>query len=252
MERSNEINDLALALSQAQGDFTAVQMDAENPYFKSRYATLGALIEAARPVLAKYGLAVTQLVNAGTDYAGIETVLMHKSGQWIAENCHAGVDGKNTAQAMGAVITYLRRYSYAAILGLYAEEDTDGNKPGGKPEHKSSPQTARPYSPVTLKAKIQEHAKAMQPASEKQVQFLAALFEQELTYSDIRHDAQEYLFGVRSLSDADPKAISAALKWLDPQQQPDGKYMINKFARVELQAVQSEWLKSKGQEEILG
>ena len=130
MDKSDTIASLAKALSLAQGEMKAAAMNAVNPFLKNKYADLGSVIEAARPVLVKNGLAFTQLVYRDEACIGVETVLMHASGEWISSRLSVEVGeerGKSTAQVAGSVITYLRRYALSAILGIYADEDTDGN-----------------------------------------------------------------------------------------------------------------------------
>ena len=80
MERSTEIKELATGLSDFQGEMKAVAFDAVNPFFKSKYATLSALVEGASKLLNKHGLAVSQLVSGD---GAVETILMHKSGQFL-------------------------------------------------------------------------------------------------------------------------------------------------------------------------
>jgi hypothetical protein len=126
MNGDAKIDLLAKALVQAQSELRGVGFDSTNPFFKSKYASLGAVIETVKPVLFKYGLAVTQLVIAENGYAGIETILLHESGQWLATRAMLPVDMKNVAQESGKIITYLRRYALSAILGVYSEEDNDG------------------------------------------------------------------------------------------------------------------------------
>jgi hypothetical protein len=53
-------------------------------------------------------------------------MLLHKSGQFIADTALLHLV-KDDPQAHGSAMTYLRRYSYMAILGLVADEDDDGN-----------------------------------------------------------------------------------------------------------------------------
>jgi hypothetical protein len=55
---------------------------------------------------------------------------MHTSGQWIESSMTLplNLENKNIAQSAGSIITYLRRYSLSAMLGIYADEDTDGEK----------------------------------------------------------------------------------------------------------------------------
>lgn len=167
MEHSESIANLATALSQAQAEMPSVPFDATNAFLKNRYASLGSMIETARPVLAAHGLSVSQIVVSYEGQIGVETVLMHTSGEWISNTAilPAGEEkGKSTAQVAGSLITYLRRYSYAAILGLYADEDTDGNTPQQNAKHGTSkppqsnpqqtPATQRPYTPDRLRAGI--------------------------------------------------------------------------------------------------
>jgi hypothetical protein len=128
MNSSETINELAMALSKAQGMIKGAVEDSTNPHFKSKYASLQSYIDAARDPLAKNGLAVTQLLTdnqcESINLITIETVLMHSSGQWIASTFSIPVS-KSDAQGFGSACTYARRYSYAAIVGI-APTDDDG------------------------------------------------------------------------------------------------------------------------------
>ena len=151
MDKSETIASLAKALSLAQGEMKPAAMNATNPFLKNRYADLGSIIEAARPVMTKNGLTFTQLVYRDETGIGVETVLMHASGEWISSRLSVEVGeerGKSTAQVAGSVITYLRRYALAAILGIYADEDTDGNGHEKQPQKRE----VEPASRVTEKA----------------------------------------------------------------------------------------------------
>ena len=131
MNKSETIAKLAEALSRAQAEMPAAKFNSVNPFLKNKYADLGSIIDTAKPVLGKFGLAVTQLpINDGEGRVGVETVLTHASGEWISTQFSlplADEKGKSGAQVAGSIITYLRRYSLAAILGMYSDEDTDGN-----------------------------------------------------------------------------------------------------------------------------
>jgi len=137
---SDEINEIALALSICQGKFEHALKDTANPFFKSKYATLAGVIAVAKPYLAEQGLAVTQhpRQEGGTVY--VETMLVHKSGQWMRSECSAPI-AKMDAQGVGSAITYLRRYAFSAILGI-AQEDDDGNQAS-----KSAPTQKKPPLP---------------------------------------------------------------------------------------------------------
>ena len=130
MNKSETIENLSAALVIAQAKMPAAPMNKENPFLKNNYADLGAIIETAQPILAANHLAVSQICTSRDGYIGVETVLLHKSGEWISaymELPASDEKGKSNAQVAGSIITYIRRYSLAAILGMYADEDVDGN-----------------------------------------------------------------------------------------------------------------------------
>lgn len=130
MASSNEINELAAALVAAQAEFSAVPKGSNNPFFKSKYAALPDVVAHAAPVLAKHGLAVTQsityIIAGDTILDALKTALIHKSGQYIENEMLLHLP-KQDPQGQGSAVTYARRYSYMAILGLVADDDDDGN-----------------------------------------------------------------------------------------------------------------------------
>lgn len=125
MGMSLQIDQLATALSIAQGQMESVTKDADNPFFKSKYAELNGYIQTAKKPLANNGLAVIQLTSSAENKARVTTVLTHKSGQWISSMLELAPT-KPDAQGMGSAITYARRYGYGAILAMGVEDD-DGN-----------------------------------------------------------------------------------------------------------------------------
>jgi hypothetical protein len=156
--KSDSIQNLAAALAKAQADFPAVPFNAVNPFLKNRYADLGAVIETARPVLAKNGLAFTQMVNSEAEYIGVTTVLMHSSGEFLSSNVLLPLSeerGKSQAQVAGSVVTYLRRYALASMLGLYADEDADG-----QPVPKQITNVSRPTPAATAPTFVKNDAPA--------------------------------------------------------------------------------------------
>ena len=132
MQKSESIKAISKALSSALGEMPVVKMDAQNPFLKNKYATLGAVIETSRPVLAKYELAIIQSPVSTEDKIGITTLLTHSSGEWLEDTIYISTTeskGLSSAQNAGVVISYLRRYSLQAFLNMYADEDTDAHKP---------------------------------------------------------------------------------------------------------------------------
>ena len=125
MNTSEEIHELAAALSKAQGEIEDAAKGAENPYYKSKYADLAAVRGVIREPLAKNGLSIVQ--NPATVQGGVEveTILLHSSGQYMSSKLFMPV-AKIDAHGVGSAITYARRYSLLSILCL-ATEDDDGN-----------------------------------------------------------------------------------------------------------------------------
>ena len=142
MTHSESIANLAAALAAAQGELAPVAFDRDNPFFHSRYATLTALREAMRPVFAGHGLSVIQ--GAGPD-GGIETTILHSSGEWLTSAGLPMKPAKDDPQGIGSLITYARRYGLAAACGLVADEDDDGNRAthGKAPENPQDASTPR-------------------------------------------------------------------------------------------------------------
>jgi len=130
MDKSESIIKLSEALVEAQSKMPSVKMNKINPFLKNHYADLGAIIETAQPILAKNGLGISQHCSTNGDKVGVETILIHKSGEWISSKMELSLGeekGKSNAQVAGSIITYIRRYSLAAILGMYSDEDSDGD-----------------------------------------------------------------------------------------------------------------------------
>lgn len=125
--QSETIGALAAALAKAQGEISPAPMDRDNPFFKSKYATLTSLWESARAALSANGLAVTQVTDFDANgEIVLLTTLLHSSGEWIGGVYP--VRGKdNTPQALGSALTYARRYAFGALVGLTSDDDDDGN-----------------------------------------------------------------------------------------------------------------------------
>lgn len=138
MNHSEQLNELAAALAVAQGQMKPARMNAVNPFLKNKYADLGAVMDACRDALATNGLSFVQMaytppLETYGPAVGVETMLMHKSGQWLRESFVLPVGdekGKSVMQVAGSAISYARRYALAAMLGIVADEDTDGNETG--------------------------------------------------------------------------------------------------------------------------
>ena len=125
MQTSNEINELAAALSSAQGAMGAALKDSKNPHFGNDFASLEAINAVIKQPLADNDLSMVQFPINDETGVGITTRLMHKSGQWIEEKWTMPAV-KAGPQQYGSLITYFRRYSIAAIFGI-PQTDKDAN-----------------------------------------------------------------------------------------------------------------------------
>jgi len=130
MEKSVEIKNIAIALCNFQGAVETIKKGEVNPFFKSKYASLADILNVIRQPLADNGLSFVQFPKGKY---GLETMLLHISGDWLSES-YEMVPTKNDPQGAGSVITYQRRYALGAILGLNIDEDDDGNKGSVKEE----------------------------------------------------------------------------------------------------------------------
>jgi hypothetical protein len=134
MLKSENINELATALAIAQANIKAAKEDSQNPFFKSNYADLASVWGACRKPLTDNGLSIIQTTNNDNDKVIIETTLLHKSGQWITSTLSLKPKADDP-QSIGSAITYGRRYSLSAMVGVCSDEDDDGNA-ASKPEPK--------------------------------------------------------------------------------------------------------------------
>lgn len=151
------------ALAKAQSEFLSPIKDAKYNY--GRYATLTGCLEAVKPALNKYGLFVSQIVEPmDARNLRIKTIVFHESGHSLElGSIIVSIDtgGRmNANQAAGSAITYGRRYSLCAALGISAiEDDDDGNASG---QGSAGEHYAQRKAPVAKKPTIsQEQVNAM-------------------------------------------------------------------------------------------
>ena len=140
--QSELIDLLAKALVSAQSEFGAVPKGSVNPFFKSKYAGLPEVMSHVSPVLSKHKLAISQFITYADDGGDtLLTYLLHESGQYMAYSMKLHLP-KQDAQGQGSAVTYARRYSVLAVLGVVADEDDDGNKASATP--KAAPKSKEP------------------------------------------------------------------------------------------------------------
>jgi hypothetical protein len=126
MNSSQTIALLAASLVSAQAKIEGAKKDATNPHFRSKYADLAAVVEAIKKPATDNGLTWTQIMHDAENAAKVETIILHKSGEWLSCGVISVPVTKNDAQGFGSALTYARRYSLLSAFGV-APEDDDGN-----------------------------------------------------------------------------------------------------------------------------
>tara|TARA_R110002020_G_C16106443_1_gene759137 strand:+ start:43 stop:552 length:510 start_codon:yes stop_codon:yes gene_type:complete len=132
MEKSESIKNLAIAMCKAQGEMGGAIKGKDNPFFKSKYSDLSSVVQAVKEPFANNGLSYVQFPIHEGDRIGIETILMHESGEFLSHQFTVKAT-KQDAQGAGSVITYCRRYGLQAVAGIPSEDDDGNNAAGLKP-----------------------------------------------------------------------------------------------------------------------
>lgn len=129
MKKSESLKELFSALAKFQGEINIIPFDKtvtvklkSGGNYSYSYASFSSIKSLCSPLLSANGLAVSQLLGENK----LTTILTHTSGEYIGDNMTLPVSQGMSPQDIGSVITYMKRYSYSAILGLASDEDTDG------------------------------------------------------------------------------------------------------------------------------
>jgi hypothetical protein len=141
MNQSESIKDLIVALAKAQAVMVSAKFNRVNPHFKNRYADFTSIMDACRKPLSDNGLATMQYCETINDKLVLTTMLAHTSGEWIKS--YFPLNPLNmTSQAIGSAMTYAKRYSLSAMLGIVSDdEDDDGEASHGRPQTKPTERT---------------------------------------------------------------------------------------------------------------
>ncbi|NBU34087.1 hypothetical protein EB118_16610 [bacterium] len=126
LQMSDQIGELAKALSKAQAKMRHAKKDNINPHFKSKYADLASVIDEIREPFAENGLSLVQVPGNDGPIINCTTLIMHESGQWI-KGLFGLTPVQSTPQASGSCLTYVKRYSIQSMAGLGSGDDDDGN-----------------------------------------------------------------------------------------------------------------------------
>ena len=168
MEKSEKIINISKALLKFDAEMGTVKMGEVNPFFHNKYASLSDILEAIKEPLQKSGLTIKQFPEGDNM---LTTLLIHaESGEYLSST-YSMKAVKDDPQQQGSRITYQRRYSIGAVLGLNIDKDDDGNDASKKDDKqkekvkepvKKNPMGEKPFlqaiekivkgQPITLEA----------------------------------------------------------------------------------------------------
>lgn len=162
MFKTSEATDkLDAALAKAQSQIDSASKDKVNPAFKSKYADLTAVWEACRAALTGNGISVSQWPSHSDDNRLHLITRLACQGQWMMCEFSIPADKQN-AHGYGSAITYAKRFSLAAAIGVVADEDDDGNAASGRangptqtqadPVEKQKPKHGELHGPLGITA----------------------------------------------------------------------------------------------------
>ncbi len=128
---------LSETLLEIQKEIGAIKRDSENPYFKSKYFDINALLAQVKPILNKHGLVLTQGLTHIEGKLALETRLTFEGTGVSTISYTCPLPQIEDPQKIGSAITYFRRYSLQSLLALEAEDD-DANVASGKKKVENS------------------------------------------------------------------------------------------------------------------
>jgi len=203
MKMSESITAIAPALVKAQALIEGAVKDSSNPAFRSKYADLSAVLAVIREPMAMNDLCVLQSPARAEGGVEVETLILHKSGEWISQNCFIPIN-KWDAHGTGSGITYGRRYGLMSIFCIGTEDD-DGNTAVERPA--APKQLSAPPKQIVMAPKQLEIRAEAKEAAKKGIDAFRDY------YKGLSPEARQVLQGeflneVRSIaSNADKKEI---------------------------------------------
>lgn len=202
MKTSESIKQIAAALVKAQANFPAIprtktaEIRGDKANYSFKYAPLEDILERVRPVLLAEGIALLQ----GVEGFSLVTTLLHESGEFIShamELPHA----YPSSRAYGSELTYKRRNSVTAVLGLATEEDDDGQHA----ERALAAEERKKIARASASAFNKECFESLEPKHQEHIRQLAA---NVVALLDEERDTDAYLYiEEQKLDDAEKPAL---------------------------------------------
>ena len=120
-------SDLHMSLLGVQEEIQNPKNSAVNPFFHSKYTPLNDILNMVRPLLVKHKLIMYQDVGGNDNSISVTTIIVHSETSEKIESQPLNLKVPQDPQKAGSAITYARRYQLTAMLGIFSEDDDDGN-----------------------------------------------------------------------------------------------------------------------------
>lgn len=139
MQTSEKIGAIAAALAAAQGEIRnpakdkTAKITSQKGQYSYTYADFATSLDAIRPVLAKYKLAIVQAPFMRDNFVMLETRIIHESGEWLGNEYPVGMIADH--RTMGSALSYARRYALFPLLAVQGEDDDDGAADQERPRY---------------------------------------------------------------------------------------------------------------------
>lgn len=174
MEFEKAGDELFTAWAKAKEQLVQPEKNQTNPFFKNKYADLGACSKVASDACKGTGISWFQNVVNTDKGVGVQTIIVHTSGQYIVFGPLSVPADKQNAQGLGSAETYARRYSLCAVFGIVADPDDDGNEASNYRQTSNRQQSSRrlaqnirPVSRTNSRPAPQTSSHSTQPAAKK-------------------------------------------------------------------------------------
>jgi hypothetical protein len=178
------IKNLAKALVKATAQIEGASKDSTNPHFRNKYADLASVTDAIKKPLNDNGLTYSQIIHRLDGGVGVETLIIHESGETMSNGITFVPAPKNDPHGYGSALTYARRYSLSACFGVIQEDDDANGASNKLPMQVPNKPVTKPSAPQTKQAEV----KQLQPFTEEKYLKLLELHETDPTLLDKLQD----------------------------------------------------------------
>jgi hypothetical protein len=197
-QTSEQTAKLSKVLSKLHAEFPKIVKGRTNPHFKSKYADISDILEQVLPVLSKNGVAVTQWTLHSEDNRVHILTRIQLDDEWMQGQFSVPAD-RNNPQGYASAVTYIRRISLGAALGIATDDDDDGNQATATHSQRAQPVSKPAQRPVQGQAP--KEAENPKGPSQAQIKRLHAIATQNGWTGEVVKGFMEKEFNVTSSKD---------------------------------------------------